>query len=99
MYDEFNSSLARFVIDKKNEDSFKTLKTEIDKLYSRGYKSLKIEISGDSKIAAGNNGLDISLFNKICEKQSLPPAVVFDLMMIKSSLNNKEIFERLDFEW
>ena len=99
MFDEFNSLLANIVISEKDENSFIELKTEINKLYRTGYKSLKIEISGDSKAAAKNIGLDISLFNKICEKQSIPPAVVYDFLMIKSSLKNNEIFERLDFEW
>ncbi|GJQ62322.1 MAG: hypothetical protein SCALA702_13750 [Melioribacteraceae bacterium] len=99
MPDENNVLLESLVINSDDNKTSGLINGFIEKLFAEGYPSLKIEISGDPRLKAATLNFDVVLFDRILETQKLPPAVVFDILCVKSSLGKKNFIERIDFEW
>lgn len=99
MPDENNVLLKSWDINSGDTKNSGLIVELIEKFFSEGYPSLKVEISGDPRMKAENLNFDITLFDKILQTQKLPPAIVFDLMDIKSCQVKNNFIERIDFEW
>ncbi len=71
---------------------------EIRKIYESGIDEVTISISVSSNKLNNIAGIDQKVFEKIKEKQSLPPEVVFDFLNCKGKLSESNFEKKLNFE-
>jgi hypothetical protein len=89
------SKLSRLEIDTSDSSYKEELLSSLERIKMAGYKNMIVEIYGDSRRSAGEEKLDLELFDKIRLVQSLPADVVFDLMKVKGKLINSGIAGRI----
>lgn len=70
---------------------------KLKELNEKGFKNIHVVVLGSAEKAVSENGLDISLFNKIKELQVLPDSVVADFLSSKGVLYSSDIAARIEY--
>ncbi len=67
-------------------------------LRKKGIIKIKVDIKNIYNLNEKTEGISKTVFNKICEVQSLPGSVVYGFLNTKGNLKDKHFADRFDYE-
>ena len=98
MIEENQKKLLNYKAKLLENGSFDIPYEEIREIYNSGIDEVTISISASSNKLSSIAGIDQKVFEKIKEKQSLPPGVVFDFLNCKGRLSKSNFKKKLNIE-
>lgn len=97
MNDDSLAQLFSFNLSLNSENKLEFPEEKFAELYRKGFREVKISVSGNIFEAAELTGVDPESLKQICEIQGLPTNVVFDFLNAKGSLKNTNFETRIRY--
>lgn len=72
-------------------------KDELIKIREKGFENVNVVVFGSINKAVTLKGIDIDLFQRIRDMQTLPDTVVLDFLSVKGTLSQSNFEERINY--